>query len=404
LGLYHALEYRSPASDTQQKALDDLVFKLPTYQLIQLPTLKMLRILYIAYPLLTVSDASAGGAEQVLWTLEREMARRGVQTTVAASAGSRVAGELFITGKPCAAIDDFKRRDHEHQEKILEFVRRRAEQGRGFDLVHDMSGSFWTQAARVNAPGIVMATLHLPCGFYAPQSFQNVPPNASFNCVSHSQAQSFGDLPNLLGVAPNGISLDQFRAGFNAQTNGGPQQRQGLLWLGRICEEKAPHLALDIAERVGAAITVAGQVYPFSYHQQYFEREVAPRLKRLSGAKFVSTPPMQQKLELLSHAQALLITSQVDETSSLVAMEAAASGTPVIAFRRGALAEVVRHGVTGFVVESLEQAVEACGRMREISGEACIAYAQENFSSARMADGYQALYSRVLSACGASAA
>jgi glycosyltransferase involved in cell wall biosynthesis len=364
----------------------------------------MLRILYIAYPLLTVSDASAGGAEQVLWTLEREMARRGVQTTVAASAGSRVAGELFVTGEPCDAIDDFERRDREHQEKILQFVRQRREQGRGFDLVHDMSGSFWPQAARVHAPGIVMATLHLPRSFYAPQSFQGVPPNVSFNCVSRSQAQSFGDLPNLLGVAPNGIPLDRFRAGHGSETNGGPHRRQGLLWLGRICEEKAPHLALDIAERAGAAITVAGQVYPFSYHQRYFEREVAPRLKRVSGAEFVSTPSMQQKLELLLKARALLITSQVDETSSLVAMEAAASGTPVIAFRHGALAEVVRDGVTGFVVESLEQAVEACGRVQEISSEACIAHAQENFSSQRMADGYSQLYRRVLSERGASAA
>jgi glycosyltransferase involved in cell wall biosynthesis len=359
-----------------------------------------LHILYISYPLLTVSDASAGGAEQVLWTLEREMARRGVHTTVAASAGSSVAGELFVTGEACAAIDDFERRDREHQEKIIEFVRQRAEQGRSFDLVHDMSGSFWKQAARVSAP--TLATLHLPRSFYAPESFQNVPPNVSFNCVSHSQAQSFGDLTNLLGVAPNGIPLDRFRAEPGSEVNGEP--RQGLLWLGRICEEKAPHLALDIAKRAGTAITVAGQVYPFSYHQQYFEREVAPRLGRISHARFVSSPSMRQKLELLRGAQALLITSQVDETSSLVAMEAAASGTPVIAFRRGALAEVVRHGVTGFVVESSEHAVEACGCVKEISGEACIAYAQENFSGGQMADGYSRLYARALSACGASAA
>ena len=359
-----------------------------------------LHILYIAYPLLTVSDASAGGAEQVLWTLEREMARRGVQTTVAASAGSSVTGELFVTGEPCAAIDDFERRDREHQEKIIELVRQRTEQGRGFDLVHDMSGSFWPRAARVHAP--VLATLHLPRSFYAPESFQNVPANVSFNCVSHSQARSFGDLPNLLGVAANGIPLDRFQAEPGAHAHAQP--RQGLLWLGRICEEKAPHLALDIAERAGMAITVAGQVYPFSYHQQCFEREVAPRLERVPGAAFVSTPSMQSKLELLRRAQALLITSQVDETSSLVAMEAAASGTPVIAFRRGALAEVVRHGVTGFVVESFEQAVEACGRVKEIRSEACIAYAQENFSGRQMADGYLALYSRVLSATGATAA
>ncbi len=362
----------------------------------------MTRILYIAYPLLTVSDASAGGAEQVLWTLEREMLRRGVETTVAASAGSSVAGELFSTGEPCAAVDDFERRNHEHQERIVEFVRQRTKQGRGFDLIHDMSGSFWMRAAEVDAP--VLATLHLPRSFYAPQSFENVPANVSFNCVSHSQARSFGDLQNLLGIVPNGIPLDRFKADAHAETEGDLLRRRGLLWLGRICEEKAPHLALDIAERAGMPITIAGQVYPFSYHQQYFEREVAPRLRRMADAVFTSSPSMQQKLKLLREAQALLITSQVDETSSLVAMEAAASGTPVIAFGRGALPEVVKDGVTGFVVESFEEAVEACRRAAEIRSEKCVAYAQENFSNPRMADEYAEIYARVLSACGATAA
>ncbi len=75
----------------------------------------MSRVLYVAYPLLTVSDESAGGAEQVLWTLEHEMARQktgqmNVLTTVAASAGSRVSGELFSTGEPCSQPDDYDRR------------------------------------------------------------------------------------------------------------------------------------------------------------------------------------------------------------------------------------------------------------------------------------------------------
>src|SRR5262244_320018 len=87
------------------------------------------RILYVAYPLLTVSNESAGGAEQLLWTLERKMFRRGVDTTVAASAGSRVAGALFATGDPCTVPDDYERRNPEHREQILEHARRRARQG-----------------------------------------------------------------------------------------------------------------------------------------------------------------------------------------------------------------------------------------------------------------------------------
>jgi glycosyltransferase involved in cell wall biosynthesis len=344
------------------------------------------RILYVAYPLLTVSEASAGGAEQVLWVLEREMAGRGVHTTVAASAGSTVSVELFATGEPCRQQDDFERRNREHQEKIVQFVRQRALQGRPFDLVHDHSGSFWQRAAEVDAP--VLATLHLPRHFHRPELFDRVPVNVSFNCVSHSQAMSFADLKQMVAVAENGVVLEQF--------SGRAETRHGLVWLGRICEEKAPHLALDIAERVAMPITVAGQVYPFSYHQQYFEREIVPRLERYHSAKFVQSPPASIKRKLLTEAAALLITSQVDETSSLVAMEAAASGTPVVAFRRGALPEVVRDGVTGFLLNNVEGVVDALGRLPLIDSSTCIRHAAEHFSSTTMADRYEVLYREVL--------
>jgi glycosyltransferase involved in cell wall biosynthesis len=344
-----------------------------------------MRILYVAYPLLTVSLDSAGGAEQMLWTLERAMARVGVETTVAASAGSWVSGELFSTGQPCRAMDDFDRRNREHQDKIVELTRRRARQGHAFDLVHDVSGSFWPRAAEVDSP--VLATLHLPRHFYPPQYFGDIPANVSLVCVSESQARSFADLDSLQGVAANGIALDLF------QPNHGP--RNGLLWLGRVCEEKCPHLALDIAARAGSAITLAGQIYPFSYHQRYFDNEVAPRLRKMPNAAFVSLPSFDRKRQLLGQARAVLITSQVDETSSLVAMEAAASGTPVIASRRGALPEIISDGVTGFLADSVEDYVQALKRLGEIDPTACTRHARENFSSTRMAEGYIRHYARI---------
>jgi glycosyltransferase involved in cell wall biosynthesis len=349
-----------------------------------------MRILYIAYPLLTVSRESAGGAEQVLWTLEQEMARRGVHTTVAASGGSCVAGELFSTGEPCREPDDLERRDREHQDKIVAFVRRQAREGRAFDLVHDHSGSFWPRAAEIGQP--VLATLHLPRTFYPPRYFANIPANVSFNCVSASQARSFAGVNGRLEAVANGIALDLFEP--SDHPNRAP--RSGLLWLGRICEEKAPHVALDIAARAGLPITLAGHVYPFSYHQQYFDHAVAPRLRQMPQATFTALPSFDHKRQLLGGAQALLITSLAEETSSLVAMEAAASGTPVIAFARGALPEIVGDGVTGFLVNAEEDAVRALQRVGEIDPAVCACHARENFSSASMAAEYARLYAQVL--------
>lgn len=352
----------------------------------------MARILYVAYPLLQVHDESAGGAEQILWTLEREIARGGAHTTtVAASAGSRVSGKLFSTGNPCIEPDDYERRRGEHEDRVVEFVRRRAHEGKAFDLIHDHSGSFWKRAAEIDPP--VLATLHLPRSFYPEGSFDDVPDNVSFSCVSDSQARSFADLEPLAGVVPNGIALDCFQSGDDAMTDNG---RKGLLWLGRICEEKAPHLALEIAAHAGLPITIAGQVYPFSYHQQYFEREVAPRLRAMTNARFISTPSAALKRRLLRESQALLITSLAEETSSVVAMEAAASGTPVLAFRKGALAEVVRDGVTGFLVGDVAQAALALQKISAIDHKTCARHAQKNFSAAKMAERYSSLYERLV--------
>src|SRR6185312_6940489 len=110
-------------------------------------------------------------------------------------------------------------------------------QGEAFDLVHDHSGSFWKRTAEIDTP--VLATLHLPRSFYPAGSFDDVPANVSFNCVSDSQARSFVDLDAAASVVPNGIALDCFQTIGNIARN---DDRRGLLWLGRICEEKAPHL------------------------------------------------------------------------------------------------------------------------------------------------------------------
>jgi glycosyltransferase involved in cell wall biosynthesis len=347
-------------------------------------------VLYVAYPLLTVSCDSAGGAEQVLWTLEREMAMRGVETVAAASAGSQVTGHLFATGDPCTQTDDLERRNREHQDRIVEFVHKCSRAGHPFSLIHDQSGSFWPRAVEIDLP--VLVTLHLPRSFYPPHYFETVPANVSFNCVSVSQARDFADLPGFRGVVPNGIALELFEEGDSMDHH----PREGLLWMGRICEEKAPHLALDIAQATGLPITLAGQVYPFSYHEEYFEREVAPRLRQTNHATFVPLPVHSRKRLLLREARALLITSQVDETSSLVAMEAAASGTPVIALARGALPEIVQDGITGLLVDTAADAVSAVSRVADIRPAECMRVARENFSSTAMAAGYAALYAQVV--------
>lgn len=344
-------------------------------------------ILYVAYPLLPVSEASCGGAEQVLITLERELAGRGWSTTVAACAGSKARGGVFATGAAAAGeLETVTWHEQKHARKILELVAVREAIGRDFNLIHDHSGSFFTNADRLNTP--LLATLHLPRSFYPKDLFAKLPDNLFFNCVSQSQARTFADVPQVLGAVPNGISLERFPLETRKQNY--------LLWLGRICHEKGAHMALEVAEQTGTPIVIAGRVYPLAYHQQYFDRQIVPRLERMgSRVRFIESPNFADKVALLRGAKVVLIPSLAEETSSVVAMEAAACGTPVIACRKGALAEVVRDGETGLLANSPQELIQAVSRVARIKPRTCHDYAQLHFSAKQMADRYERLYERV---------
>ncbi len=332
------------------------------------------RLLLVAYPLLPVSDASAGGAEQILFTLERELTARGWQTEVAACAGSAITGKLLATGGAPHLMDGFAEREREHSERVVEACAKEQ-----FSVVLDHSGHFFRHAARVS--GCVLATLHLPRALYGERAFEGLADNLYFNCVSDSQRSSFMDLPRMLGVVRNGIAVGRFLMGG--------RKSDYVLWLGRVCPEKAPHLAIEAAKKAGLPIIVAGHVYPFRWHDDYWKQKVKPLID-YDQVRWVELPSFVEKTKLLRDARALLVTSQVAETTSLVALEALASGTPVIAFGAGALTEVVPKG-TGFIVDDVEEMARACQTVSQIRTQDCRDWVQREYSARAMTDGYEAL-------------
>jgi glycosyltransferase involved in cell wall biosynthesis len=305
---------------------------------------------------------------------------------------------LFCTADGPPSRDRFDALNAESIRRIVGLIEQRQNSSRCFDLVHDTGGCLGGAAADVRAP--LLITIHLPRYFYPRGTFRDLPDNVFFNCVSESQRAWFRDIPQVLGVVHNGIALERFTPRLS--------KSDYLLWLGRICQEKGAHLALDAAERAGLPIVIAGQVYPFSSHQRYLRRWILPRLqRRKQHARLVLQPTLDRKLELLRDARAVLVPSLVDETSSLVSMEAMACGTPVIAFARGALPEVVADGETGMIVSGLREMAQAARQVHHIDPVACRLRAETNFSADRMADEYERLYSQVVArhnALGAAAA
>ncbi len=331
-------------------------------------------ILSVGYPLLPVSSDSGGGAEQILYLVEQGLVKTGNRSVVIAAAGSRIHGELIETPVIDGVITEDVRKSAQeaHRKAINEALARYV-----FDVIHFHGLDFHAYIPSKSAPKL--ATLHLPVEWYAHSIFET--PELHLNCVSETQADS-APLKTRIPVVMNGVNLDNFHPSAG--------EKSFLLWLGRICPEKGVDAALRIAHRVDMPMIIAGPVHPFRDHEIYFADRVQPLL---DGKRcYAGSVGLDQKITLLSEARCLLVPSLVAETSSLVAMEAFASGTPVIAYRSGALPEIIDHGETGFVVDSEDEMTETVCRISEISPRACRRTAEIRFDSERMIRDYINLY------------
>ena len=152
-------------------------------------------------------------------------------------------------------------------------------------------------------------------------------------------------------------------------------------------------MSLGAAKRAGIPLLLAGEVFPYQAHKAYFENEIAPRLD--NSRRFIGPVGLPRKRRLLSSARCLLAPSMVAETSSLVAMEAMACGTPVVAFPSGALPELIDHGRTGFLVHDAKEMAAAIHAVDTLNPATCRREAENRFSADRMFEQYLQLYEDV---------
>jgi glycosyltransferase involved in cell wall biosynthesis len=204
------------------------------------------------------------------------------------------------------------------------------------------------------------------------------------------------------------ISADQRRplpgANWQATVNHGLprnlytfRERPGdyLAFLGRISPEKRLDRAIEIARRTGMKLKVAAKIYP--EERDYYQQTIEPLLhESRSFVEFVGEVAERQKDEFLGNAYALLFPIDWPEPFGLVMIEALACGTPVIAWRNGSVPEVIEDGVTGAVVDSVDDAVEAVGRVAWLERSTCRQVFEQRFDAARMARDYVEVYRRLV--------
>jgi hypothetical protein len=339
-----------------------------------------LTVLSVAYPLAPVGPDAVGGAEQVLAQLDRALVAAGHRSLVIACEGSRTAGALIEVPLPRGPLDQAA------MAAAQESTRAAITNALGrwpIDLVHLHGVDFHAYCPPPGPP--VLATLHLPPSFYPPAALAPTRPGTWLHCVSEAQAAACPPSPALLAPIPNGVPVDALAARH--------AKRPFALVLGRICPEKGVHLAIEAAKEAGLALLIAGEVFAYETHRRYFEEEVRPRLDE--RRRFIGPVGFTRKRRLLSAAQCLLIPSLAPETSSLVAREALACGTPVVAFPNGALPDTVEHGRTGLLVNDVHEMARAIREAPRLDPALCRRVARERFSLEAMIARYLATYDRL---------
>jgi len=328
-----------------------------------------LTVLSIAYPFAPVSPDTVGGAEQIHSVVERALVEAGHVSLVAGCEGSRTAGELFSVPLPEGVqfTEDVRRGVRENFQAVID----RALSSRRVDLIHMHGIDFYEYKLPITIP--VLVTLHVPVSWYPDWALRGRRPEVTFQFVSEAQRRSAPAELRDSPVVPNGVRLPPLADGVKGEF---------AIAMGRICPEKNLHEALEAGTIAGMPVILAGQVFPYPEHLAYFREKIEPLLS--CGHQFAGPASMEQKTALLAGARCLLHPTLAPETSSLVAMEALAAGTPVIAYRSGALPEIVKDGVTGFLVDNVTEMAAAIHHVHKLRREDCREAAERDYSVERM--------------------
>jgi glycosyltransferase involved in cell wall biosynthesis len=264
---------------------------------------------------------------------------------------------------------------------MLDEVRRRSAE---FDVLHFHLDLMHFPILRAIAARTV-TTLHGRLDLHDLQPFYRAFPEFPLVSISNDQRRPMPPV-NWVGTVYHGLPPDLLR--FT------PSPREGYLaFLGRISPEKRPDRAIGIARRAGLRIRIAAKVD--AVDREYFEQRVKPLLED-PLVEFIGEIGEEQKSEFLGNARALLFPIDWPEPFGLVMIEAMACGTPVIAFDRGSVPEVIEDGVTGFIVKDMDSAVQAVDRLPQLDRREIRLCFEQQFSAARMARDYVKIYQRLM--------
>ncbi|MFA9445789.1 glycosyltransferase family 4 protein [Egicoccus sp. AB-alg6-2] len=324
-----------------------------------------------------------GGIEWIVASLADGLVDAGHEVTLAASGGSvtRATLETVFDDAPSLHIGSPW---YEATHVLAAYARPRR-----FDVIHDHTGAIGPAIAAgiVDRPP-VLNTLHGCWTDANAPLYRAICDRVALVAISHDQASRTPADVQLAGVVHNGVALERYP--FRAD------KEDFLLFVGRASADKGPEVAIEVADRVGLPLVMAIKVSE-PLEIDYFASMIAPAMHQVD-VEVRTGVGHEEKTDLMSRARAVLVPIRWDEPFGLVMAEAMACGTPVVAYRRGAAPELVRHEQTGYLVEpgDLVGFAEAATRVGDIDAHACRAWVEQRFSASRMVEQYVALYERLV--------
>ena len=341
-----------------------------------------MKIAQIAPLVESVPPKLYGGTERVVSWLTEELVRQGHDVTLFASGDSMTNAQLDPVVPRALRLDGQMHNSVWYNLLMLERV---AERAREFDILHFHIDYFQFPVFRDIAYR-TLTTLHGRLDLPEIQPLYRVFNRAPLVSISNSQRKPMPPV-NWRGTVYHGLPADQFHMV--------EKPKDYLAFLGRISPEKNPEGAIAIAERVGMPLKIAAKVD--AVDREYYETVVAPLIARSPHVEYIGAINEAQKQLFLGNARALLFPIDWPEPFGLVMIEAMACGAPVIAFNRGSVPEVIEDGVSGFIVENVDEAVAALNRLNTLSRRTVRACFDLRYSSAVMAAQYVNIYKKMLS-------
>ena len=330
-----------------------------------------------------VPPPAYGGTELVVSLLTEELVKRGHDVTLFASGDSQTSAKLEAVHPRALRLDKTVRDPNIYDMLNMSRVYENADR---FDIIHSHVGCVALPYTNL----VSTPTVHTLHGIFTPDNaklFSHVR-NQPFVSISHSQRDIDLGL-NYVSTIYNGIDTNTYN--FYPE----PDRPAYLAFLGRISPEKGAHLAIEIAQRSGWHLKMAGKVDAVDV--EYFESQILPHIDGVQ-IEFLGEANHQQKNILMGGAIATLFPITWKEPFGLVMIESMVTGTPVIAMSLGSAPEVIAHGVSGFLCRTVDDCIRAIALAAHLDRYMCREHVLLNFTAKRMADGYEAVYQKIVGA------